>query len=305
CKQDIYSEAQTRVFKNKGVILKTVTPILGVSEVVRHFLEAKPGSGIYMKNVSWEDAPHLDEAERIRLENSYPEHERDARTKGAPMLGSGAVYPIKDEAISVAPFQIPDHYYRINGIDFGIDHPGAGAFLAWDKDADTIYVYDCYKQRGETPIYHAAAMKKHGDWIPNAWPHDGLERDKGSGIPLKQQYRGHGLRMLSKPAYFRGPDGKVIRSETGKIIEPPTIQMYEWMRTGKFKVFSNLSQWFEEKRLYHRRDGKIVAKYDDILSATRYAFIMRRYARHKPIFRTAKPRIKRPILGGQRWNQAS
>jgi hypothetical protein len=70
-------------------------------------------------------------------------------------------------------------------------------------------------------------------------------------------------------------------------------------------VFSNQSQWFEEKRLYHRKDGKIVAKYDDILSATRYAFTMRRFARHKPIFRTPKPRIKRPILGGQRWNQPS
>ncbi|KKK63096.1 hypothetical protein LCGC14_2997770, partial [marine sediment metagenome] len=76
-------------------------------------------------------------------------------------------------------------------------------------------------------------------------------------------------------------------------------------RTGKFKVFSNLSQWFEEKRLYHRKDGKIVAKYDDILSATRYAFIMRSYARHKPIFKSQKPRIKRPILGGATSNHAS
>lgn len=297
CKQDIYSEAQTRVFKNKGIILKTVTPILGVSEVVRHFLEAKLGSGIYMKNVSWEDAPHLDETERKRLAESYPEHERDARTKGAPMLGSGAVYPIKDEAISVDPFKIPDHYYKINGIDHGIDHPGAGAFLAWDKDADTIYVYDCYKQKGETPIYHAAAMKKHGDRIPNAWPHDGLIRDKGSGIALKDQYRKHGLRMLREHAHY--PD------ERGNHREPGTIEIYEWMRTGRFKVFSNLSQWFEEKRLYHRKDGQIVAKYDDILSATRYAFMMRRFARHTPILKTSKPTTKRPILGGATWNHAS
>jgi hypothetical protein len=213
------------------------------------------------------------------------------------MLGSGAVYPIRDEAISVDPFPIPDHYYRINGIDHGIDHPGAGAFLAWDKDSDTIYLYDCYKQSGETPIYHAAAMKKHGDWIPNAWPHDGLIRDKGSGVALKNQYRKHGLKMLREHAHYE--------DERGNHREPGTIELYEWMRTGKFKVFSNLSQFFEEKRLYHRKDGQIVAKYDDILSAVRYAFMMRRFARHKPIFKTAKPRIKRPILGGQRWNRAS
>lgn len=292
CKQDIYTECQTRVLKNRGIILKTVTPILGASDVVRHFLEAKPGSGIYIKNVSWNDAPHLNDEEKKRLMASYPPHERDARTKGMPMLGSGAVYPISDDSISVTPFDFPNHYYRINGIDHGIDHPGAGAFLAWDKDADTMYVYDCYKQAGETPIYHAAAMKKHGLWIPNAWPHDGMKRDPGSGKALKDQYRKHGLRMLREHAHY--PD------ERGNHREPATIEMYEWMRTGRFKVFSNLSQWFEEKHLYHRKDGQIVAAYDDILSATRYAFMMRRYARHTPILTRPKPRINRPILGGQR-----
>jgi len=289
CKQDIYTEAQTRVLDENGVVFMTFTPLLGPTAVVRHFMDGGPG--IYMKNVSWDDAPHLNEEEKQRLMASYPAHERETRARGTPMLGTGAVFPISDDAISCDPFEIPKYFRRINGIDFGIDHPAAGAFLAFDMDSETCYVYDCYKAPGETPIYHAAAMKKHGKWIPNAWPHDGLQRDKGTGKRLKDLYREHGLFMTREHAQMDRDD------KQRQAVEPGVIEMYEWMRTGRFKVFSNLGQWFEEKRLYHRREGKIVPEVDDILSATRYAFVMRRFARTEPPATIPKPKIKGPILG--------
>jgi len=34
--------------------------------------------------------------------------------------------------------------------------------------------------------------------------------------------------------------------------------MLERMQTGRLKVFSHLSQWFQEFNLYHREDGLIV-----------------------------------------------
>ena len=294
CKQDIYDECQTRVLVNKGIIMKTVTPVLGVSGVVRHFIEGGPG--IYIRNVTWDDAPHLDEEEKERLWLSYPPHVRETRTKGVPMLGTGAVFPISDDDISITPFALPKHFYRINGVDFGIDHPGAGAFCAWDKDADTFYVYDTYRQSGETPVYHAAALKKYGDWIPNAWPHDGLIRDKGSGIALKDQYRKHGLYMLKDHAQY--PD-----EDRGNHVEPGLIEMFEWMRTGRFKVFKTLDQWFEEKRLYHRKDGQPVKQYEDIICATRYAFMMRRYAKIRPSSSTGRTSFRGPIVGGHSWSR--
>jgi len=290
---DIYTEALTRLLDRKGIMIVTFTPTEGPTAVVRHFLEGDRAKGIYVKNVTWDDAPHLDKDERERLWSSYPPHERETRAKGLPMLGTGAVFPIGDDDLTVKPMPIPPHWSRINGIDFGIDHPAAGVFCAWDKDADTFYVYDCYKSPGQTPVYHAAAMKKHGDWVPNAWPHDGMQRDKGSGIALKDMYRRHGLYMLKEHAHY--PD------ERGNHREPGVIEMYEWMRTGRFKVFSTLSQWFEEKRLYHRKDGKIVDQFDDIMSATRMAFIMRRYAKTQPTLTARGPRPPRkPIVGGYR-----
>ena len=47
------------------------------------------------------------------------------------------------------------------------------------------------------------------------------------------------------------------------------MDMLTRMQTGRFKVFRHLSDRFEEFRLYHRKDGKVVKEDDDLISATR------------------------------------
>lgn len=216
------------------------------------------------------------------------------------MLGSGMIFPINDEDLMEAPFEIPKHWPRINGIDFGIDHPGAGAYLAIERSDDgqeIIHVYDCYRRAGETPVYHAAAMKKHGEWIPTAWPHDGMVREKGSAIRLKDLYRKQGLYMLADHASSPNVSHDQQR-------EASLIEMYEFMRTTRFKVWSTCNLFFEEKRFYHRKDGKVIALKDDIISAVRYAFMMRRFARTKPTGTVARAAPRRPIVGGNSWRRA-
>lgn len=210
--------------------------------------------------------------------SGYPEHEREARAKGVPILGSGRIFPIKDSEISVEPFQIPDYWPKIGGLDFGWDHPTAASRLAWDRDADIIYVTNCYKKKEATPLIHAGALKPWGDWLPWAWPHDGLQHDKGSGEQLAEQYKSQGLKMLDEKATFEdGSNG----------VEAGLMDMLDRMQTGRWKVFSHLVEWFEEFRLYHRRDGKVVKEFDDIMSSSRYALMMKRFAkvnaRRKPI----------------------
>ena len=51
------------------------------------------------------------------------------------------------------------------------------------------------------------------------------------------------------------------------------------MQTMRLRVFSHLQDWFEEFRLYHRKDGLIVKDGDDLMAATRYALMMRRFAK--------------------------
>ena len=211
-------------------------------------------------------------------------------------MGSGAVFPISDDAIACDPIPIPAHWRRINGIDFGINHPGAGAFCALDPEGQgTFYIYDTYKASNQTAVYHADAMKKHGVWIPNAWPHDGIERDKGSGIAIKDIYRQHGLYMLREHAHLLNEGGKDIS------VNAPLDQMLEWMRTGRFKVFRTCRDWFEEKRSYYRKDGVLGRKLDDCISASRYAFMMRRLAIIEPAGVPFRPKITTPIVGPARW----
>lgn len=228
-----------------------------------------------------DDAEHYTPEQRAAIIASYPKHEREARVKGIPTLGSGRVFPVPDEDVQVDAFSIPSDWAQIVGVDFGYDHPFAAVRCAWDRDNDKWYVTACYRERESTPVIHSAAIKPWGDWIPCAWPHDGLQHDKGSGEALAQQYRDQGLNMLAERATFE--DG-------GNGVEAGVIEMLDMMQTGRFKVFSHLKEWFDEFRLYHRQDGKIVKERDDLLSASRYALMMKRYAEVEPRRRERKPR---------------
>ena len=72
-------------------------------------------------------------------------------------------------------------------------------------------------------------------------------------------------------------------------VEAGLMEMLGRMQTGRFKVFAHLNDWFEEFRLYHRKDGKVVKEFDDLMSATRYALMMLRYANTEPIKRVRTP----------------
>lgn len=271
----IFSEAQTRILTSHGIVLVTFTPLLGTTELVEHFRTG--GDGIYIRGATWDDAPHLGEEDKKRLASSYRDHEREARTQGIPMMGEGAVFPVSDEKIKVDPFKIPGHYARIKGCDFGIDHPAAGVEIAWDRDSDVVYVIDCYRKKSETAAYHAAWFNKANKRVPVSWPHDGMNREKSGGRTLADHYRDHSVNMLSKSARYPRTPGNEEKGGP-QPVEPIVDEVLERMNTDRFKVFSNLSDWFEEKRSYHRKDGKIVDRRDDLLKATFYAVMMKRYA---------------------------
>lgn len=268
--EDIYTEGLTRTNATGGMVYVTFTPLLGMSNVVRRFLLDKP-PGTHITQMTIDDAEHYTAEQRAAIIASYPEFEREARTQGIPQLGSGRVFPIAEGSIACPSFAIPNHWPRIGGIDFGWDHPSAGVELAWDRDSDTLYVIAVHRAREQTPAMFAAAVKPWGE-IPWSWPHDGLQHDKGSGEQLAAQYKQQGLKMLPQRATFDdGSNG----------LEAGVMEMLERMQTGRLKVFHHLRDWFEEFSLYHRKEGLIVKVNDDLLSATRYAMMMRRFAQVK------------------------
>ena len=257
CDIDLYMEALTRTNATGGFLIMTFTPLKGMSQVVRRFLVDKSPDRCDV-NMTIEDALHIPPAEREKIIASYPAHERAARLRGVPMMGSGLIFPVAEELIACDPIpveKIPNHWQQLGALDFGWDHPTAAVKILHNTDDDIIYVTGCYRRSEATPMHHASALKPWGN-IKYAWPHDGLQHDKGSGIPLADMFRKEGLDLL--PDHARFPDGS-------NSVEAGILEMLTRMETGRFKVYRHLAEWFEEFRMYHRSEGKIKKEYDDIL----------------------------------------
>lgn len=272
---DIYTEGLTRTNVAGGPSYITFTPLLGASQVVRRFIPiaGEPPAFCGMVTMTIDDVPFYSAEAKAQIIASYPEHEREARTRGIPSLGSGLVFPVAQSAIEVAPFRIPAHFGRICGIDFGWDHPFGAAWLAYDPDLDVVYVIKTFRASKQTIGQHAAVLLSQGMWQPIAWPHDGWVHDKQSGKAIKEQYKEYGLRMLAKHATFDDKDSSNYGFEAG------VSMMLDRMQTGKWKVFSTCTEWFAEQRNYHRVEGKVVKVDDDVLSASRIGMMMLRHAR--------------------------
>lgn len=268
---DIYTEALTRT--NNGQLGQfswmTFTPLKGMTDVVMQFYK-EPTSQQSLTMMTIQDVDHYTQAQKDAIVLSYPLHEREARAKGIPILGDGRVYQVTESMITCDPFKIPKYWTLIKGVDFGIDHPFACVCLAHDLDTDTLYVINADKQKDLVLSEQALVINKFHRWIPIAWPHDGLQRDRKSGVKIADIFRDeYETEMLGERATFE--DGS-------NSVEAGIADLLDRMRTGRFKVFSNLTDWFEEFRLYHRKEGKIVKIRDDLMDATRTARMMLRYA---------------------------
>jgi phage terminase large subunit-like protein len=287
CGVDVYTECLTRTNVGNGPVWTTLTPLLGVSEVVRRFLiDKSPDRHITTMTIS--DVGHYSEEEKKKIIASYPAHELEARTKGIPILGSGRIFPVPEESVACEHRDFPSHWPRIGGMDFGWDHPFAAVELVWDRDTDTVYVSRTHRLREASPPLHAAALRPWGKELPWAWPRDGnRETLEGAGVALAQQYKQQGLNMLREFAhYVQGTGQKSVSVEAG------LMDMLTRMQTGRFKVFRHLNDWWEEFRLYHRKDGKVVKEGDDLMAATRYAIMSLRFASTKAAYDS----FRRPLV---------
>lgn len=252
-----------------GRMILTFTPENGRTELVINFMDT-PAKSQCMIRAGWEDAPHMTPEKITRGLELIPAHQRDMRTKGVPMLGHGRIYDLSEEFISCDPFPIPDHFMVIGGMDFGWDHPQSQIQLVFDPETDEHYVTRVWKQSQTLPEMAWAAVK---DWMkdcPVAWPHDGLNTEKGSGKQQKDGYDSAGFNLLDYRTTW--PDG-------GNSVEPGIYEINSLMMKGKFKVFRGCRGFFDEFNMYHRDEkGKIVKTHDDVLDAVRYAFMMKRCA---------------------------
>ena len=266
----IYGQILTRTANgnkgNGGILMISMTPEHGTTQLVHQFTTNLQDQQ-YFSNVTWDDAPHMTKAKQKQLLAAMPEHEREMRSKGIPLLGSGRVYPYSEEDLYWDGEVMP-YWARINAIDFGWNYT-ALIWAAWDRETDTFYIYDAQKITATEPSKISLIMRKPHDWIPWSWPSDGHHPEPKCGQPKAELFRDNGVNMLSEHA----------KDELGTVsVEAGITRIKEYIIAGKLKVKRHLTQFFEEYRLYHRKDGKIVKSNDHLLDAARYAEMMKRHA---------------------------
>lgn len=254
---DVYEECLLRTLTVRGHVMLTMTPLLGLSEMVRHFTDHERGGGKAVVRAGWKDAVHLDTATVDGLRKSLRPHEVMAREFGEPSVGKGRVYPIEERDVKVPRFEIPPHYRRCVGVDFGWSNPTAAVWLAEDPESGIAYVTDIYFASERVPGEHAGEILRRGH-VPAVCDPAGQALGQKDGVSLVEMYAVAGLR-------FELADNGV---------EAGLMRVLELMRSGRLRVFDDLDGWWREFRLYHRDGkGRVVKRDDHLMDATRYAVV--------------------------------
>jgi hypothetical protein len=136
-----------------------------------------------------------EEAKREML-SAIPPYQREARSKGIPDLGAGAVYPLdpNDYTTDLAPDPL---WPRCYGLDVGWEQTAA-VWLAFDPEINYAIAYDEYFRGQAEPAIHASAIRAKGDWIPGAIDPASSASSQKDGEKLLDQYRELGL-TLTRP----------------------------------------------------------------------------------------------------------
>lgn len=258
--EDVYDEELLRTMTCGGIVMNTFTPLSGITAIVLRFM---PGGKMpdvmqvrFAIQADWDDVPHLDRKTKDELYAALPPHQREARSKGIPVLGSGAIYPVEEDIIKVQDFIIPAHWPRAYGFDVGWNCTAA-IWGALDRESETGYLYACYKRGKAEPPVHAAAIKGRGDWIPGVIDPASRGGSQRDGEKLLNLYQ----------------DEKLILSTADNAVEAGIHDVWTALSTGRLKVFKSLAPWFDEFRLYRRADngkGTIVKENDHLMDCTRY-----------------------------------
>ena len=205
---------------------------------------------------SWSQCPHLSEEDQESMMRSLPPHQRDARSKGIPSMGSGAIYPVIESDFVISPMKTPPYWKYAYGMDVGWQFTAA-AFGAYDPENDILYITSDYKRSQTEPTIHAQAisLRARGEKKPGVIDPASCASSQIDGRKLIDIYKGLGLNLR----------------EADNTVEAGIYEVWNRLSTGRLKVFSSCSSLLEEYRMYRRDEkGKIIKSNDHVMDALRY-----------------------------------
>lgn len=199
----------------------------------------------------------------------------------------GGVFGVTESEIRVEPFELnlleKEKWPRAYGLSITW-HEVAAVWLARQPLTSQHCLYAEYCAQAGDPAQHAAAMKKLGDW-PGYMTAEEQGRDARGGYALATKYNELGLKVETVPAN----DDAFLADFT------------EALRTGKIKVFGNLSRFFDQFRSFSRRDGKLPVYNRGLLDAAMVAWRCRDRLRKPPEPAKPSPMAYRQSPVGSSW----
>ena len=258
----VYTECVMRLTstvpgEKSGIMMIACTPVKGLSEVILRYLpggKLHEGHSRFSVLIGWDDVPHLSSEEKTRLEAALAPHEKEARMKGIPSIGAGAIYPVPESNYVVEPFELPPWYWRCYGLDVGWNFTAA-IWAAIDYEQDIVYLYSEHYMQHAEPAVHAQGIRARGDWIPGVIDPAARGRSQHDGEQLLAIYKQLGLNL--------------VPADNG--VESGIYAVWERLSSGRLKIFSSLRNLLAELRIYRRDEkGRIVKDRDHACDALRY-----------------------------------
>lgn len=208
----------------------------------------------YVVQATWEETPHLSREARNQLIGSYPAHERDARTRGVPQLGSGAIYPVPESEFVIDPVIFPVYWPRAYAMDVGWNRTAA-LWGCYDPESDIIYFYSEHYRSQAEPAVHAASIRARGDWMNGVIDPAARGRAQADGQQLFALYVDLGLKI----------------SLADNAVEAGIYDVWTRLSSGRIKVFKTLTNFLAEYRMYRRNEkGQVVKENDHLMDCGRY-----------------------------------
>lgn len=229
----------------------------------------------FVVTATWDDVPHLTEEVKKELLGEIPAYQRDARTKGVPQLGAGAIYPISEDDIVVPDFDLPIWFPRGYGMDVGWNKTAA-IWGARDNQKGIVYLYGEYYRGMAEPVVHTEAIKSMGPWMDGVIDPAADGRSQVDGRKLLTIYREQGLNL----------------EKAANAVEAGHTEVLRMMSSGRLKVFKSCANWLMEFRTYQRDvNGNVVDghKYH-LMACTRYFILSGRDRMKVPVRDEQKPR---------------
>lgn len=211
-------------------------------------------SSRFLVRCGWDHVPHLTDKAKADLLKETPPHLRDARSKGLPSLGSGAIYPVPLSDILEDPMPMPAHWPRAYALDVGWNRTAA-LWGAWDDGTGTLHVYSEYYRGQAEPVVHATAIKSRGDWMRGVIDPASAGSNQVDGRNLFEIYKGHGLKL----------------HKANNAVETGILEVWTLLSEGRIRISRACRNFETEYRIYRRDEkGRIVKEKDHLMDCLRY-----------------------------------